>query len=857
MIKNTLNWFNRKRLLAFQILSTIMAFSIMIAVNIMPTRRIMRGNLNTSTVMVLELGRERIDSALTTLGMTLDIIVESIQYMLRNDNNYNSDDIEKYLKSLDIVITQLDIISDAGFFGYIERTCGYEDSFFITGVGRDHETLSNEYFKPRERLWYLISSAEAGSRNVMNTPPFHDAITGERIISLMRNIHDENGRRVGVLALDIKTQVLTDFIGDLGLDDTWEIIITNNNFIIVAFEESSIISKSLWEILPVVPHDFLNRIGHGEEIANELLVMSNVTYIIFSRNLPNDLVLMVRIPQNQHIRPIRDMLALQIAVSATMAFLLILIFIHFEAQKSLAEEKSQHKTEFLANMSHEIRTPINAIIGMTTLGQVAANPERKDYCLTRIEAASRHLLGLINDVLDLSKIEANKLELAPSEFNFEKMLRQVVNVSCFKADEKQQKFTIYLDPEIPEVIYTDELRISQVITNLLSNAVKFTPEYGTVHLGTKLMDIDDNNICTLRFEVTDTGIGIAPENISKVFDSFAQTESSMSRRFGGTGLGLAISKQIVEMLSGRIWVESVEGQGSSFYFTVKVKVGSDTTISSSSNVDWQSLRMLVVDDDPDLLTYFRDYSKSLGMTCDVSTHADRAIELVKENGGYHLYFIDWRLPGKDGLSLIYELRLLVGESPIIIMISGADRNEIESQAQAAGAKFLSKPIFPSTILDIITENLANITRTSVSSSSPSDEETEVTYNEIFSGKTILLVDDIEINREIVVSLLEATELKIDTADNGEVAVQMFLATPFKYDLILMDVQMPEMDGYVATRTIRASGIDIPRAKTIPIIAMTANVFKEDIDRCHDSGMNDHLGKPIDFELLIEKLRQYL
>ena len=827
----------------------------------MPTQNIMQNNLNASTTTILELGRERTDNAITSLGITLNIVVESIQYRLGDDSSYTAEDIEEYLTTLAAaIIDESEIISEVGFFGYIERNSDEEDLFFITGVDKNDEAWYNETFNARERPWYRTSLVRAGSRDVMYTTPYYDSVTGQKVISLMRNIHDENGQRVGVLALNIETQVLSNFISDLGLDESWDIIITDNNFTVFAFEDSDLINESLWQTLPTVPHDFFNRIQHGEEIADEHLVMNGTSYIIFSRNLPLELVLMVRIPLNQHTSPLRVMIISQIAVSIIMVFLLILIFIHFEAQKSLAEEKSQHKSEFLANMSHEIRTPINAIIGMTTLGQVATNPERKDYCLTRIEAASRHLLGLVNDVLDLSKIEANKLELAPSEFSFEKMLRQVVNVSCFKADEKHQKFTMYLDPEIPDVIYTDELRISQVITNLISNAVKFTPEYGNIHLGTKLIDINDNKSCTLRFEVKDTGIGIAPENISKVFDSFEQTESSMSRRFGGTGLGLSISKQLVEMMGGKIWVESVEEQGSSFYFTVKVMIGSDIINKSPNDVSWKSLRMLVVDDDPDLLTYFRDYTKSLGMTCDISTHADRAIEMVKENGGYHIYFIDWRLPGKDGLSLINELRILVGESPIIIMISGANRDEIEPQVKAVGARFLSKPIFPSTILDIITENLAKITDISNYSNSPShfhSHSEEVELVEMFSEKTILLVDDIEINREIVISLLETTELKIDSATNGKEAVQMFLATPLKYDLILMDVQMPEMDGYMATRTIRASAIDIPRAKTIPIIAMTANVFKEDIDRCHDSGMNDHLGKPIDFEILLEKLRQYL
>jgi signal transduction histidine kinase len=404
--------------------------------------------------------------------------------------------------------------------------------------------------------------------------------------------------------------------------------------------------------------------------------------------------------------------------------------------KERAEQASQAKSSFLANMSHEIRTPINAVIGMTAIGKSAKELERKDYCLEKIEGASTHLLGVINDILDMSKIEAGKFELSCTEFEFGAMLRRVVNVLEFRLNEKKQRLTVNEEPGIPSHIVTDEQRLSQVITNLLTNAVKFTPEEGDITINVRSITDEGDNLrdgpfgkdppCTLEIRVTDTGIGISGEQQERLFRSFAQVDSSISRRYGGTGLGLVISKRIVELMEGNIRIESKFGKGASFIFTIRAGIGP--------------------------------------LALEPANPADAAGSAARKAGG-----------AED--------------------------------------------------------------------------------SDLFAGRRILLAEDVEINREIVLSLLEPTGIKIDEAENGREAFDKFAANPERYDLIFMDVHMPELDGYETTRLIR--NLDKPWARQVPIIAMTANVFKEDVEKCLTAGMNDHTGKPLDFDNVMMLLRKYL
>ena len=513
-----------------------------------------------------------------------------------------------------------------------------------------------------------------------------------------------------------------------------------------------------------------------------------------------------------------------------------------------AIQASRAKGEFLSNMSHEMRTPMNAIIGMTAIGTTASDIERIKYCFEKIDNASKHLLGVINDILDMSKIEANKFELSTVNFEFEKMLQKIVSVIYFRVDEKQQSLYVNTSNDIPRIMMGDDQRLSQVITNLLSNAIKFTPEGGVIHLNSRYLS-EENGVCKLQIEVIDTGIGISAEQQDRLFNSFEQADAGTSRKFGGTGLGLAISKKIVEMMSGEIWVESEPGEGAKFAFTAYFERGvNDQKDALVEGLNWKNLHILAVDDEPEIRQFFTDVSDNLGLACDVAASGEEALEMLFPESKYNVYFLDWKLPGINGMELARKIRAELGHEAVVIMFSSTDWSVLADEAKAAGVdKFLSKPLFKSTFVDVINE--------CIGLESATEQEMEADEIDDFSGHSILLAEDVDINREIVLSLLEPTNLVVDCAGNGLEALGLFEKSPEKYGLIFMDVQMPEMDGYEATRYIRA--LDVPRAADIPIIAMTANVFKEDVEKCLSSGMNDHIGKPFDVDEVLKKLRAYL
>ncbi|MDR2743894.1 MAG: response regulator [Desulfovibrio sp.] len=519
-----------------------------------------------------------------------------------------------------------------------------------------------------------------------------------------------------------------------------------------------------------------------------------------------------------------------------------------ENAREAAERASTAKSDFLSHMSHEMRTPMNAIIGMTALAKDSPSAERKQYCLDKIEDASRHLLGVINDILDMSKIEANKFTLSPVEFNFEKMLNNAVNVVNFRAEEKHQNFYVTIDKNIPVALIGDDQRLAQVVTNLLSNAVKFTPEGGSVYLSAEL-EGEDSGICTIRIAVTDTGIGISRKQQARLFNSFVQADSGTSRKFGGTGLGLAISKRIIEMMGGRIWIESELGKGATFAFTVTAGRGVNKQRNQADSVKWDAVRALVVDDEAEMQHYFKRLAKHLAFSCDVAGSGDEALRMIERNGSYNLHFVDWKMPDMNGIELARLIRKrTAGNFAVIIMASAAEWGCIEEEAKAAGISgFLPRPLFPSAIADCI----SRLFGAGVASST---ENAQHIPRDCFKGHRILLAEDVEINREIVLSLLEPTAVEIDCVENGLEAVRRFSEMPDRYEMIFMDMQMPLMDGLEATRRIRALG---KPGSDIPIVAMTANVFNEDITRCLEAGMTDHLGKPLDFQDVIAKLRHYL
>jgi len=484
---------------------------------------------------------------------------------------------------------------------------------------------------------------------------------------------------------------------------------------------------------------------------------------------------------------------------------------------------------------------------MTSIGASSPDINKKDYSLGKIHEASRHLLGVVNDILDVSKIEANKFGLSESEFMLDEMFKRVVDVINFRIVQKQQKLTVYLDPNIPRVLVGDDQRLAQVIANLLSNAVKFTPENGAIHLEAVLMSIEDG-VCTLKILVSDTGIGISKEQQDRLFTSFEQAEASTSRKYGGTGLGLVICKSIVEMMDGKIWVESELGKGAVFALSVRLFCGGDQQRKLLvPELKPSEIRVLVIDEDWETLDFFEESARSLGVELSAARSGREAISMVSDNNVFSICFVSWYLLGKQTIETAHAIHRINENIKIIFMMPEADWNVIQDSAGDAGVfNYIPKPLFLKSIADCINECL-----------SMPEKKFDMNSDNVFdfSGHCILLVEDVEINREIVMTLLEPTNLSIDCATNGIEAVDAFVSAPLKYDMIFMDIQMPEMDGFTATKRIRESGA--MRAREIPIVAMTANAFKEDIEKCLEAGMNDHIGKPLAVDKVISTLERIL
>ncbi len=509
-----------------------------------------------------------------------------------------------------------------------------------------------------------------------------------------------------------------------------------------------------------------------------------------------------------------------------------------------AEAASVAKSEFLSSMSHEMRTPLNAVIGMTAIGLRSAEAVRKNYALDKIEEAATHLLGVINNILDLSKIEAGKLELSPVEFNIEQMLQKVITVVGGRTNEKQQKLSVNVSADVPRFVIGDDQRLAQIIINLLSNAAKFTQERGEIKLNVSLVGTE-NGINEIKVEVADNGIGLTAEQQVKLFRSYGQAGSGVSREFGGTGLGLSISKRLVEMMDGRIWVDSAPGKGARFIFTIKVPSGVNNLRSLlNPGVVWETVRVLVVDGSGFQRQYFKETFDRLGVRCETAANGLTACHLIDKHGGFDIYFVDVYGADMDGAELTAAIRSRSARGAVVL-ISSDEWETLQETVRRCGAdKGIVKPVFSSSLVDCMNECLGN----------PHDGQENDIANE-FTGKTLLLAEDIEINREIVITLLEGTGLSIYCAENGKNALSMMESDPGRYDIIFMDMQMPVMDGLEATRRIRA--LPAGWCKEIPIIAMTANVFKSDIEECLAAGMNGHIGKPISFDGMREKLRRHL
>ena len=545
---------------------------------------------------------------------------------------------------------------------------------------------------------------------------------------------------------------------------------------------------------------------------------------------------------------------------ASVLIILTLIFLRYfsitrsqlnelEKARQTALEANKAKSEFLANMSHDIRTPMNAIVGMTAIATAHMDDRKQvENCLRKITLSSKHLLGLINDVLDMSKIESGKLTLTTEQISLKEVVEGIVNIMQPQVKTKKQTFDIHVENILTENVWCDGIRLNQVLLNLLSNATKYTPEGGSIQLSlSEEKSPKGENYVRIYIKVKDNGIGMSPEFLKRIYESYSRADGARIHKTEGAGLGMAITKYIVDAMEGTIDIQSEPDKGTEFLLMFDF----EKAAAMEMDMVLPAWNMLVVDDDELLCETAIDALKSIGIKAEWTLSGEKAIELVnerhKKREDYQIILLDWKLPGMNGIQVAKEIRSNLGDEVPILLISAYDWSEFEAEAREAGISgFISKPLFKSTLYHALCQYMDVGT----------EHEHTLNQNIDLSGRRILLAEDNELNWEVAKELLTDLGVELDWAEDGRICLDKFQkSSEGYYDIILMDIRMPHMTGYEATKAIR--GLNHPDALSIPIIAMSADAFSDDIQRCLEFGMNAHIAKPIDIVEVSRLLKRFL
>ena len=530
------------------------------------------------------------------------------------------------------------------------------------------------------------------------------------------------------------------------------------------------------------------------------------------------------------------------------------VSIALKLDKIEAEERNRAKSHFLSNMSHDIRTPMNAIIGFTNLAlQQDCNGRVREY-LNKIRVSSDHLLNLINDVLDMSRIESGKMKITESKCDLAEVFHGLYAIVQSQVHAKKQNFHMDVMDMEHEIVWCDKVRLNQILLNFLSNAVKFTPEGGTIMVKVSERESERSGYGLYQFRVKDTGIGMSEEFVKKIFEPFEREDTAV-HGIQGTGLGMSIAKSIVDMMDGSIYIETEVGKGTEFIVDVELKHEEMTDPSSLDLMDClNGKRVMVVNDGSSVIESVIKTLRKFNMNPEMVMSGREAIskssQAMKNGNAYDFCIVDWQNPDQNVLEWIQQFRAAIGPTAPILLMASYRWNDFEQEALETGVSgFCNKPVFMSELRDKLLELVSG---TGMHGTADSKSDSHVAYQ--FEGKRILLVDDNELNREIATEILQEYGFEIETAENGKIAVEKVeQAAPEYYEVVLMDVQMPIMNGYEASKAIRQ--LTDSKKASVTILAMTANAFEEDKQLSMDAGMDGHLTKPIDVDVLIEVLSE--